>query len=73
MVSVTTSVCESLHIRADIIAGHDDLDSTSVTDKYTAFTITDEPSVAGVKIGIPRVRIHTSLYHRGNRKSSNYM
>ena len=53
-----TSQTSGRHVRlfADIVAGHDDLDSTTVNDKYTPFTISDEPSIAGLKIGIPRVR-----------------
>ena len=40
----------------DAIAGHDPLDSTTYHNrKYKQITLSDEPSVKGLRVGIPKV------------------
>ena len=39
-----------------MLAGRDNMDSTTAGNPYTPFTLPEQPSVAGLKIGIPRVR-----------------
>ena len=46
----------------DALAGHDHLDSTTVTTPYKPITLPDVPSVKGIVIGIPKVSTGLTPY-----------
>ena len=68
---VTCVYCVVL-IVVDLLAGRDNMDSTTAGNTHTQFTLPDEPTVAGMKIGVPRVRLQkTDKLHPSTSKLFN--